>query len=144
MTNLYIAGDHAGFELKQALIAHLDTLNIIDLGTDSLDSVNYPDYANKLAEKIKQDPDALGILICGTGLGVCMAANRHSHIRAARCYTGLDAELARRHNNANVICLGGRVLGIDLAKHIIDHFLKFSFDGGRHLTRVNQFSDPAC
>ncbi len=140
MTKLYLAADHGGYDLKSALLNHLKGHDLVDLGTNSLDSVNYPDYAAKLTEALKQDPDALGILICGTGLGMCMAANRHHHIRAARCTTGLDAQLARQHNNANVLCLGGRVLGPELANHIVDAFLKSSFDGGRHQIRVDQFS----
>lgn len=140
MSKIYIAADHGGFALKAILKCYLTSHTVTDLGTKSLESVNYPDYAQKLADALKTDPDALGILICGTGLGMCMAVNRHQHIRAARCSTGLDAQLARQHNNANVLCLGGRVLGDELAKHIADAFLSFSFDGGRHQTRVDQFS----
>lgn len=144
MTKIYIAADHGGYMLKQDLISYLSSHNVVDLGTISLESVDYPTYADKLAACLKEEPDALGILICGTGLGMCMAANRHSHIRAARCCTGLDAELARRHNNANVLCLGGRTIGVELAKHVLEHFLQAPFDGERHLQRVNQFSDPKC
>ncbi|MBW8309616.1 MAG: ribose 5-phosphate isomerase B [Candidatus Paracaedibacteraceae bacterium] len=144
MTKIYIAADHGGYVLKAVLIAHLKGREIIDLGTESPESVDYPLYADKLADHLKTDLTALGILICGTGLGMSMAANRHPHIRAARCSTGLDADLARRHNNANVLCLGGRTLGDDLAKHIVDHFFQASFEGGRHQRRVNQFSDFAC
>ncbi|WP_010300128.1 ribose 5-phosphate isomerase B [Candidatus Odyssella thessalonicensis] len=144
MTRLYIAADHGGFHLKQALISYLVNYDVVDLGTESEESVDYPLYSDKIAACLKQDAEALGILICGTGLGVCMAVNRHRHIRAARCSTGLDAELARRHNNANVLCLGGRVIGVELAKHIVNHFLNSAFEGGRHQRRVNTFSTPAC
>lgn len=144
MPKIYIAADHGGFELKQYLISHLGNKDVVDLGTNSLESVDYPDYANKLSDCLKDDPEAIGILICGTGLGMCMAANRHTHIRAARCTTGLDAELARRHNNANVLCLGGRTLGSSLAVHILEHFLTATFDGGRHQNRINKFSDFSC
>jgi ribose 5-phosphate isomerase B len=144
MPKIYIAADHGGYDLKEVLLNHLKGSDIVDLGTDSLESVDYPIYADKLADHLKADPTACGILICGTGLGMSMAANRHLHIRAARCSTGLDAELARRHNNANVLCLGGRTLGTELAKHILDHFLQASFDGGRHQGRINQFSEPTC
>ncbi len=142
MPKIYIAADHGGYALKEALIDYLKGNEIVDLGTDSPESVNYPLYADKLADHLKVDRTALGILICGTGLGMSMAANRHPHIRAARCCTGLDADLARRHNNANVLCLGGRTLGEELAKHIVDHFFQASFEGGRHQRRISQFSDP--
>lgn len=140
MSKIYIAADHGGVTLKEVLKSHLTSSSVVDLGANSLDSVNYPDYAQKMADAIKSDPGAVGILICGTGLGMCMAVNRHQHIRAARCSTGLDAQLARQHNNANVLCLGGRVLGDELAKHIVDAFLAASFDGGRHQVRIDQFS----
>ena len=140
MPKIYIAADHGGFDLKAVLLDYLVDYDATDLGTSSKDAVNYPDYANKLAAVLEHDRNALGILICGTGLGMSMAANRYPHIRAARCATGLDAQLARQHNSANVLCLGGRVLGDELAKHIVDAFLHFSFEGGRHQVRVDQFS----
>jgi len=140
MVKIYLAADHGGLGLKEILKVYLDEHDVVDLGTHSAEPVNYPDYAGKMADTLLQDPDALGILVCGTGLGMTMVANRHKHIRAARCTTGLDAQLARQHNNANVLCLGGRIVGIDLAKHIVDAFLSSSFEGGRHQIRIAQFS----
>jgi ribose 5-phosphate isomerase B len=139
---IYIANDHAGYDLKQEIITHLgihfSEFRVCDLGTDSRDSVDYPLCAHKLAIHMKDQPDAIGILICGTGLGMSIAANRFPYLRAVHCSTGLDAELARRHNNANVLCLGGRIHGVELANHILDQFLQHPFEKGRHQKRVEQ------
>jgi ribose 5-phosphate isomerase B len=137
MTQIFIAADHAGFALKQALIEHLIGRGLVctDLGTDSTEPVDYPDFAHKLADRINT-PDEVGILICGTGIGMSMAANRHSLIRCAVCVTSHMAELARRHNNANVLALGGRLISEHAAKNIVDTFLTTDYEGGRHDVRV--------
>ncbi|PCM57380.1 ribose-5-phosphate isomerase, partial [Campylobacter sp. BCW_8712] len=111
---IYIASDHAGFELKEKICVFLKEKNIIfnDLGTNTCASCDYPDYAHLLAEKI--DKRSFGILICGSGIGISIAANRHKNIRCALCHESLSAELARRHNDANVLALGGRLIGIEL------------------------------
>ncbi len=143
MKNIIIASDHAGFELKKHLIQHLKntTENIIyDLGTNSAKSVDYPDYAQNLAVKMLDLEDSLGILLCGSGLGISMAANRFSHIRAALCLNEEMAELARRHNNANVLVLGARLLAEDHAIKIMERFFIQEFDANRHLKRVNKLS----
>jgi ribose 5-phosphate isomerase B len=135
---IFIASDHAGVELKQAVINYLKSLKheVVNLGTDSADSVDYPDYANKLALELKQDD--LGVLICGSGVGVSIAANRHKHIRAALCATTKTAELSRQHNNANVLCLGARVTDEKTALEIVQKFFTTSFEGGRHQKRVEK------
>jgi ribose 5-phosphate isomerase B len=143
LKNIIIASDHAGFELKKHLIQHLKNTkeNIIyDLGTNSAKSVDYPDYAQNLAVKMLDLEDSLGILLCGSGLGISMAANRFSHIRAALCLNEEMAELARRHNNANVLVLGARLLAEDHAIKIMERFFIQEFDANRHLKRVNKLS----
>jgi ribose 5-phosphate isomerase B len=134
---IYIASDHAGFELKEYLINSFkkNNIEIIDLGCNSAkDSVDYPDYANKLCEKITENN--FGILICGTGVGISISANRHKKIRAALCYNKTISKLARSHNNANVICLGARMLKKKYALAICKTFFTQKFDGQRHVARV--------
>lgn len=133
--NIYIASDHAGFDLKKSLLGHF---NLIDLGTNSTESVDYPDYANKLAHKMKDDPTSFGILVCGSGIGISIAANRHNHIRAALVSTIRDAKLARMHNNANVIVMSGRTVKSGKAIKLITAFLATKFEGGRHERRVKK------
>ncbi len=135
---IFIASDHAGFALKRSILQHLRATGqeVEDLGTYSQDSVDYPDFAHALAAQVAQDPQARGILICATGIGMSMAANRHRGVRAALCHDAYTAEMARRHNNANVLCLGGRVSGEAVAKQMVDIFLATPFDGGRHARRV--------
>jgi ribose 5-phosphate isomerase B len=132
-----IASDHAGFGLKETLKAELATLgyNAHDLGPDNEQSVDYPDYADALAAWMKNN-EGLGVLICGSGIGISIAANRHRHIRAALCHDGLSAALSRKHNNANVLCLGARLIGVDTAKDCLKQFLATEFEGGRHMGRV--------
>lgn len=132
------ASDHAGFKLKKELIEAAKAFDhyTIDLGTDSTDSVDYPDYADKVVHAIKTEQAALGVLICGTGIGMSMAANRHPDIRAAVCHTELEARLAREHNHANILCLGGRILGTDQAKSCLAAFLSAHFVGGHHSQRI--------
>lgn len=140
MTKLAIASDHAGYPLKEALKEARPEIEWIDLGTHSTESVDYPDYANKLAECIKNNETNRGVLICGSALGISMAANRHSHIRAAVCTDATMAKLTRLHNNANVLCLGQRITGIAVALDCVDIFLSTEYEGGRHDKRVTKLS----
>ena len=135
-----IASDHAGLDLKKLLIEELKALGeaVLDLGTDSADSVDYPDFADALARAITQGTAAKGILVCGTGIGISIAANRHKGIRAAHCRDTTDARYARLHNDANVIALGARTTGIEVAKDCLKIFLATGFEGGRHQRRVDK------
>jgi ribose 5-phosphate isomerase B len=137
-----IAGDHAGFELKTLLASHLREkgFDVTDLGTNDTQSVDYPDYASAMAKWLEANTTGSGILICGSGIGISIAANRHTHVRAALCHDGLGATLARKHNDANVLCLGARLIGSDVAKDCVEHFLNTAFEGGRHETRVKKLS----
>ncbi len=138
-----IAADHGGYELKEDIKNFVfDDLNIewIDCGTDSTNSVDYPDYAHKLASLIKNGQADKGILICGTGIGISIAANRHPHIRAALCTNATMAKLTRQHNNANVLALGARITGVELARDIVKAFLIHEFEGGRHQNRVEKIN----
>jgi ribose 5-phosphate isomerase B len=137
---IYIASDHAAFNEKQTLFDHLkSTRDIVDLGTNSAESTHYPEWAKKLVEKVRSE-GAIGILMCGSGIGVCMAANRYSGIRAALCRDEDDAKMSRLHNDANVLCLSGRKTPVDLLKKISEVFLATEFEGGRHQTRIDQFN----
>ena len=140
-----IACDHAGVELKEILKAEIAQLgfSVEDFGANIGESVDYPDYANTLAQWIKSNkdatgPNAKGILICGSGIGMSIAANRHKEVRAALCGSGLEAQLARKHNNANVLCLGARIIGSEVAKDCLKQFLNTDFEGGRHQKRVDK------
>ena len=137
--------DHGGYELLQEVKAHLDKrgLEYKDFGTYSTDSVDYPDYASKVARAVQSGECECGIIICGTGIGVSITANRHPGIRAALCATELQARLAREHNNANVLCLGARIIGDELARAITDAFLDGHFAGGRHQRRLDRINLPA-
>ena len=139
---LAIASDHGGFALKQELMAHLrDTgVEFEDLGTYTEESCDYPDYAEKLGRAVAAGEYEKGVLICGTGIGISIAANKIPGIRCALCGDCYSAEMARRHNNANVMALGGRVVGPEPAKRILDTFLTTSFDGGRHQRRVDKIT----
>lgn len=138
---LYIASDHAGFELKRFLIKELSQNCLVsDLGCDSPgSSFDYPDLAQSLCLKIAGSLD-VGILICGSGIGMSIAANRNKNIRAALCFNEELAKLARQHNNANVICLGSRFISKDQALKIVNSFLASKFEAGRHETRVQKLS----
>jgi len=140
MKNIFIASDHAGYSLKEKIKKHLAGRNVIDLGTDSEESVDYPDLGKKLAEEISKDTADTGILICGSGIGISIAANRNLNVRAALVYNPEIAKLARQHNNANVICLGARFIDEKLAKECVDIFLSTAFEGGRHENRVKKLS----
>jgi ribose 5-phosphate isomerase B len=134
---IFIACDHAAFAAKEALKGSLASgHDISDLGTYSADSVHYPEYAAKLAQEVLKHPGSRGILLCGSGIGVSIAANRFKGIRAALCHDLDDAEMCRRHNDANVICLAGRKTPINLMTEMCVTFLSTAFEGGRHQTRV--------
>jgi ribose 5-phosphate isomerase B len=137
-----IAADHAGFALKSVLSAELARLGYraLDLGTGSIESVDYPDYADALAGQIESGKVKRGVLICGTGIGMGIAANRHRAVRAAVCHDATSASLARRHNDANVLTLGARLIGDEVAKDCLRVFLETEFEGGRHLRRIAKLS----
>ena len=142
MTNnkFYVATDHAGIDLKDYTVALLKEKGheVIDLGPFSKDRVDYPDYAVKVAESVLSDAGSQGILICGSGIGMSMAANRFTGIRAALCHDAYTAMVARGHNDANVLCFGERIVGKGVAESILDSWIASSFDGGRHCGRVDK------
>jgi ribose 5-phosphate isomerase B len=133
-----IASDHAGFQLKTELVAELKKLGreVQDLGPTDASSVDYPDYATKVTDAVVGKQASLGVLICGTGMGMSITANKVHGIRAALCHTEFEARMSRMHNDANVLCLGQRVTGGGLAIEILKVFLAASFEGGRHAARV--------
>lgn len=133
-----VGSDHGGFELKEHVIKYLDEKGIDykDYGTYSEDSIDYPDCAKPVCKAIQDGTATAGILICGTGIGISMAANKHKGIRAALCGDVYSAKMTKIHNNANVICMGGRVIGRELAFMIIDAWLDAEFEGGRHAARI--------
>lgn len=135
---IYIASDHAGFQLKSHIIKSLAEYKVEDLGCYSEESVDYPDCANKLVEKLTDESGQFGILICGSGVGISIAANRHKHIRAALCYNEEIAALARKHNNANVIVFGARFISAEMALSSLQTFLSTEFEGGRHKKRISK------
>ena len=137
---LALASDHGGFALKQLIKEALikDKIEVEDIGTHSEVSVDYPDFAHQLAEAITSGRCARGILICGTGIGVSIAVNRHAGVRAALCAEPFSARMSREHNDANVLCLGGRVVGPALALETVKAFLHGEFEGGRHIGRINK------
>ena len=143
MKKIIIGCDHGGVELKNEIIAHLTKrgIEVTDVGTYTTDSCNYPDYARALCTRIQSGEFELGILVCGTGIGMSMAANKHKGIRAALCHDVFSAKMTRAHNDANVLCLGARVVGPGLATEICDAFFSSSFEGGRHAIRVNMITD---
>lgn len=135
---LSIASDHAGFDLKESIKSNLSSQGheINDLGTYSKDSVDYPDFGKKLAENVENGESDFGILVCGTGIGISIAANRNKNVRCALCHNDQTAELARQHNNANIIALGARIIDDETALSAVKTFLKTEFEGGRHAQRV--------
>ncbi len=140
-----IASDHAGFELKAVLREQLGEMGVevIDFGTNSPESVDYPDFADALASAMKDGRASRGILICGTGIGIAMAANRHKNMRAATCHDTTDARLARQHNDANVLALGARTMGPEVAQDCVRVFLNTAFEGDtnpRHARRIAKMS----
>ena len=140
---LAIGCDHGGYELKKEIIAYLEKEGVAckDFGCDSTESVNYPVYAKKVCEAIQSGECYRGILVCGTGIGMSMAANKHKGIRAACCENTFSARFTRMHNDANVLCLGGRVVGAGLALDMVKLFLETEFEGGRHAQRVAMITE---
>ena len=136
---VFIGSDHAGLELKTVVAAHLAAAGhtVVDLGPSEPQSVDYPDFAKAVCARVLDTPEAAGILICGTGIGMSIAANRIGGIRAALCVNEYLARMTRLHNDANVLCLGERVIGVGLAASIADVFLETGFEGGRHQRRVD-------
>ncbi len=137
-----IGNDHAGPEYKKAIVNFLKSKNIevLNFGTDSTDSVDYPDFAHKVAQEVSDDNVTFGILICGSGNGIAMAANKHQNVRAAVCWFKEIAELARLHNNSNIISIPARYTSIPQAIEMVEIFINTQFEGGRHATRVNKIS----
>ena len=137
-----IGSDHAGYELKLKVIAHLKERGIetIDVGTHSTDSCDYPDFAHAVCKNVQDGVTELGILVCGTGIGMSMAANKHKGIRAAACSDTFSARLTRMHNDANVLCFGERVVGMGLACDLVDEFIDAEFEGGKHARRVDMIT----
>lgn len=137
-----LASDHAGVDLKAVLSTKLEEwgYTALDLGPTTKDSVDYPDFAEKMAECLKGEDAETGILICGTGIGISIAANRHKHIRAALCQSVTEASLTRQHNNANVLALGARIIGEEVAIDCVKTFLETEYEGGRHERRVAKMS----
>ena len=135
-----IGSDHAGYDMKENLKKYLISQNVevVDCGTHSDSSVDYPDYAKAVCTKVSDKETALGILVCGTGIGMSIAANKIHGIRAALCLYPTMAELSRKHNNANVLVLGGRIMGTDIARWTVDAFIRTSFEGGRHQNRLDK------
>ncbi|MFL2894692.1 MAG: ribose 5-phosphate isomerase B [Candidatus Pelagibacter sp.] len=139
MKKIYIASDHAGFKLKNNILSKFSkNKKIIDLGPNSSISVDYPDYAKKLSKKIASDKSSFGILICGSGMGMAITANKIKNVRAALCYSNKNTKLSRLHNNANIITLGERLISKNKAINLIKIFLGTKFEGGRHLRRIKK------
>ena len=143
MKKIIIGCDHGGFELKKEVIAHLEKrgIEVTDVGTYSTDSCNYPDYARAVCKRIQSGEFERGILVCGTGIGISIAANKHNGIRAACCSDTFSARMTRMHNDANVLCFGGRVVGAGLACDMVDLFVDTEFEGGRHQSRVDMLTE---
>ena len=142
VTNIKIAigSDHAGFELKQIIVEHLSSRNVdfVDFGTNNLDSVDYPDFAKRVADEVSNKDLVMGILVCGSGQGMAMTANRYKDVRAAICHNSDVAKVTREHNDANILCLGSRFIEEAEALKCVDVFLSTDFEGERHLKRINK------
>lgn len=142
MKKVFVGCDHAALDMKNAIVEYVKELGFDanDEGTYTTNSVNYPEYAKKVALAVKANEGSLGILICGTGIGMSLAANKVKGIRAAAVSEVYSAALTRQHNNSNIICIGARVIGIETAKMIVKTFLTTEFEGGRHQTRVDMIT----
>lgn len=138
-----LAADHGGYELKQSIKQHLlgNGIEIIDYGTDSTESCDYPDYAKQACLAIEQGLCYQALLFCGTGVGMSIVANKIKGIRACCCSDAYSAEMTRKHNDANVLCLGGRVIGVGLAEKLVDIFRNTDFEGGRHQSRIDKVAE---
>ena len=142
MTKILIASDHAGFQLKEDLKKYFkNDYEFYDFGTDSIDSVDYPDFAHNLSQKISDNKNSFGLLICGSGIGMSMVANRYKDVRAALCLNEKMAKLSREHNNANVLVLGSRLISCEEAIKCLIMFFKSKFEGNRHQARLDKFND---
>ncbi len=137
---IILASDHAGFKLKKDIKRFLIKKGnkVLDLGTNNANSVDYPDFAHRLSKKMKKNKNHMGILVCGSGIGMGMAANRHKNIRAAICYSVKSSKLSRQHNDANVITIGARLTTKNIALKCVNTFIKTNFEGGRHLRRIKK------
>ncbi len=137
---IVIASDHAGVEYKSALseVIRASGRDIHDLGPSDTTSVDYPDFAHRVAAAVARGEAEMGVLICGTGIGMSLSANRHRGVRAALCHDAFTAEMSRRHNDANVLCIGARVTGLGVAEQMVQIFLETPFEGGRHQRRVDR------
>ena len=140
MKKIFLSSDHAGYKLKEIIKIYLDKIMIkyTDLGPFSNDRVDYPDYAHKVAKKVKTNKNHVGILVCGSGTGMNIAANKHKNVRAAQCFNVKSTKLSRLHNDANIITLGSRLLTKKLAINCVNTFLNTKFEGGRHSKRIKK------
>lgn len=140
---VYIGTDHAGYNIKHEVINIVKNLNydVVDLGCSSSDRVDYPDYGHRVAKAVLKDERSFGIVICGTGIGISISANKHSGIRAALCHNSYTATMARAHNDANILAFGERVVGIGVIESMIKAFLSTPFEGGRHENRVKKIEE---
>ena len=140
MKKIFLSSDHAGYKLKEFIKIHLDKkkINYTDLGPFNSERVDYPDYAHKVAKKVKTDKKHIGILVCGSGMGMNIVANRHKNIRAAQCFNLKSTKLSRLHNDANIITLGSRLLSKKNALNYVSVFLNTKFEGGRHAKRIKK------
>ncbi|EPR37578.1 sugar-phosphate isomerase, RpiB/LacA/LacB family [Desulfovibrio sp. X2] len=146
METIFVASDHGGFELKKSVVGHLAAKgrDVRDLGPETAESTDYPLHAAALCKSVLATPGSLGILICGTGIGMSITANRFAGIRAALCHNEFTARMTRAHNDANVLCLGERVLGKGLALDIVDVFVTSAFEGERHKRRIDLIEEIAA
>ena len=140
MKKIFLSSDHAGYKLKESIKLHLDKKKIkyTDLGPFNNNRVDYPDYAHKVAKKVKINKNNAGILVCGSGMGMNIAANKHKNIRAAQCFNLRSTKLSRLHNDANIITLGSRLLSKSIALKCVNIFLSTKFEGGRHAKRIRK------
>ena len=140
MKKIFLSSDHAGYKLKELIKLHLDKkkINYTDLGPFNDQRVDYPDYAHKVAKKVKSNNNYIGILVCGSGTGMNIVANKHKNIRAAQCFNLKSTKLSRLHNDANIITLGSRLLSKNISLKCVSTFLSTKFDGGRHSKRIKK------
>ena len=140
MRKIFVSSDHAGYKLKEEIKLYLlkKKISFVDMGPHNDDRVDYPDFAHKVAKRVKTNKDNVGILVCGSGMGMNIAANRHKNIRAAQCFNLKSTKLSRLHNDANIITLGSRLLSKKLALNCVIAFLNTKFEGGRHLKRIKK------
>jgi ribose 5-phosphate isomerase B len=140
LKKIFISSDHAGYKLKEEIKSHLSKkkISFLDIGPHNNNRVDYPDFAHKVARKVKANKNNIGILVCGSGTGMNIAANRHKNIRAAQCFNLKSTKLSRLHNDANIITLGSRLLSKKLALSCVIAFLNTKFEGGRHLKRIKK------